>query len=175
MMGFHGSTRDVLFLVCSSGALDGYIDGGVYAPNPSTCAVAQTQDHRTGAAMPLSVARSALQPVLGAVAQSGGPSQADGPTHDPPPRARTPSSAGVSKRQNQRQIARKVTLGVVDRRGRTRQIMSLLCRSSRSCHRTDRCLRTRARPEEGSWSAETRASIVIMTTVRCPARSVHSG
>ncbi|MEK7405914.1 MAG: patatin-like phospholipase family protein [Acidobacteriota bacterium] len=37
--------------------VDGYIDGGVYAPNPSMCALAQTQDARTGEAAPLAEVR----------------------------------------------------------------------------------------------------------------------
>jgi hypothetical protein len=36
---------------------DGYIDGGVFAPNPSMCALAQTQDPRTGQVVPLSEVR----------------------------------------------------------------------------------------------------------------------
>lgn len=37
--------------------VDGYIDGGVFAPNPAMCALAQTQDHRTGEAVALSDVR----------------------------------------------------------------------------------------------------------------------
>lgn len=37
--------------------VDGYVDGGVYAPNPSMCALAQTQDPRTGEAVALSDVR----------------------------------------------------------------------------------------------------------------------
>lgn len=33
--------------------VDGYVDGGVFAPNPSMCALAQTQDLRTGESVPL--------------------------------------------------------------------------------------------------------------------------
>ncbi|HVJ17815.1 MAG TPA: patatin-like phospholipase family protein [Polyangiaceae bacterium] len=36
---------------------DGYIDGGVFAPNPSMCALAQTQDRRTGVHVPLADVR----------------------------------------------------------------------------------------------------------------------
>ena len=35
----------------------GFVDGGVFAPNPSMCAVAQTQDRRTGESVPLSEVR----------------------------------------------------------------------------------------------------------------------
>jgi len=37
--------------------VEGYIDGGVFAPNPSMCALAQTQDPRTGEAIPISEVR----------------------------------------------------------------------------------------------------------------------
>jgi hypothetical protein len=37
--------------------VDGYIDGGVFAPNPSMCALAQTQDLRTGETVPMSEVR----------------------------------------------------------------------------------------------------------------------
>jgi len=36
------------------GSCKGYVDGGVYAPNPSMCALAQTQDRRSRDAPPLS-------------------------------------------------------------------------------------------------------------------------
>ena len=36
---------------------DGFIDGGVFAPNPSMCALAQTQDARTGESVPLAEVR----------------------------------------------------------------------------------------------------------------------
>jgi patatin-like phospholipase/acyl hydrolase len=37
--------------------VDGYVDGGVFAPNPSMCALAQTQDQRTGENVPLADVR----------------------------------------------------------------------------------------------------------------------
>ena len=37
--------------------VDGYVDGGVFAPNPSMCALAQTQDPRTGEAVELGTVR----------------------------------------------------------------------------------------------------------------------
>ena len=63
---FHnlpGSDSDSAMLACSAAmattaaptyfpSWDGYIDGGVFANNPSMCALAQTQDARSGAPVP---------------------------------------------------------------------------------------------------------------------------
>src|SRR5262245_19317245 len=38
-------------------SVDGFVDGGVFATNPSMCALAQTQDHRTGEAVALDEVR----------------------------------------------------------------------------------------------------------------------
>jgi uncharacterized protein len=55
-------------------SVDGYVDGGVFAPNPSMCGLAQTQDPRTGEAVALSEVRlismgtgTSLQYIEGAV------------------------------------------------------------------------------------------------------------
>jgi patatin-like phospholipase/acyl hydrolase len=57
-------------------SVDGYIDGGVYASNPSMCAVAQTQDRRYAPTPPLD------QVVLLALGTGTSLQYVAGPTHD---------------------------------------------------------------------------------------------